>query len=219
MDANSSIEILGIRYECLQFEGNLWFSQKVLAQIFNVTKQNISLHVDDLTYGAADSISRVLEVAQWEGGRLIKRMVKHFDVKCAAEIALKGGRYEIHREFLRIALLFGVSIPELPIRPKKETEFTKLLLGLMGGIVDVKVQHRFDKFIVDYYLPEYLLVVEYDESHHALNSNRQQDLKRQNYISEKYGVSFVRVPQGEEISGLNAILKRLHAAWTCARPA
>lgn len=64
-----------------------------------------------------------------------------------------------------------------------------------------------DKYIVDFYIPQLELVIEYDEKHHK--KQIKDDKIRQEYIEEKLGVQFIRVNEGKELQGLNQVIKLL----------
>ncbi len=75
----------------------------------------------------------------------------------------------------------------------EDTFITKLTntLGAMG--IEVCRSHPFEGYRVDAYLPEYNLIVEYDEEFHESKLNRVEDKERENIIRDEHDVEFVRV--------------------------
>lgn len=91
--------------------------------------------------------------------------------------------------------------------PIKEREFGELLKKSLEGIVEVTTQYRVDKYIVDFYLPDVSLVIEFDEKHHK--KQLKEDQERQRFIEGELKVKFIRVKEDFELEGLNSILKHL----------
>ena len=207
MHQTLNITVFKTRVDCLICDSMLWFSQKSIATIFGSTKQNISLHATDLGYDGAVEVSKVFDIQQLEGNRLIRRDVVHYDIKVLAAMALRSRRYDIHESILEIATQYKVNIDQVPIRPKKERDFKELLIGALDGITQVLPQYRIGKYYADFYLPELNLVIEYDESHHSKPKYQESDKNRQKQIEQNHKVSFIRVRQNEEISALNRVLR------------
>jgi very-short-patch-repair endonuclease len=204
-----SLNLLGIECECLCADSSLWFTQKTLANIFGVSQQNISLHTTELTIPYAGQLSRRFTITQVEGARRIRRSIVHFDIRALAAIALRARRYDLHEEVLRVAASHKVSIAQVPIRSKREWEFADLLVGVLRGITPVLEQHTMGPYYADFFLPAFSLVVEYDEDHHSRPQQTARDVSRQEHIERTFGVSFIRIKQGDEIQGVNEILHRV----------
>ena len=51
-------------------------------------------------------------------------------------------------------------------------------------------QYRVEKYIIDWYIPELNIAIEFDEKHH--NKNIKQDNKRSLYIEKKIKCKFIR---------------------------
>ena len=61
----------------------VWLTQQQMKELFNSTKQNISLHINNIyKEGELDSRSTVKDylTVQKEGSRSIQRMVKHYNL-------------------------------------------------------------------------------------------------------------------------------------------
>lgn len=202
-----TITLHGSEFECISDDASLWFSQKTIAKIFGITKQNVSLYTTEIPQKDMVNLSKVFSVKQVEGARRIQRNVIHFNIQILSAIAIRSRRYELHKEILREASLQNVAFDEISIRSRREWEFGKLMLGALHGITPVKEQHRFGAYYADFYLPEFNLVVEYDELHHERPKQRDLDNTRQIDIQNGFGVSVLRVKQDHEIQGLNEVLK------------
>jgi len=91
------------------------------------------------------------------------------------------------------------------IDARKEIEFATLLLKVLHGITEIRTQVRVGKYILDFYLPEEDICVEYDEVYHKYQSFK--DNVRELVIRKfKPNIQFVRVKEGLEAEGLNQIL-------------
>jgi len=126
-----------------------------------------------------------------------------------AAIAIRSGRYDVHKETIRLASNHGIMMDEIPIVPRQERDFGDLLFGSLDGITTVLSQHRLGGYCVDFYLPALSLVVEFDERHHKSPAHAARDAARQGEIEIAHGVSFIRVEHGREVYGLNEVLKAI----------
>ena len=86
-----------------------------------------------------------------------------------------------------------------------EYEFGQLLSGLFSGIYDVIPQYIVGDYRVDFYIPDLNLVIEYDEEHHA--QQLLDDELRERFIKKEINCDFIRVEKGNEVEGLNQIIK------------
>jgi very-short-patch-repair endonuclease len=205
------VEILGNSYECVHANGTLWFTQKTLGRILGATKQNISLYTQELANDKSAQPSIQLAVSQIEGKRVITRDLAHFSIEILAAIALRSRRLDIYDEVTKVASAHDVTLAGVPVQPRKERDFGELLLGALLKITPVVEQQKFGTYYADFYLPEFSLVVEYDEPHH-LSPNRQRlDSARQSLIEDTYGVTFLRIGSNREIEGLNQVLRIVYA--------
>jgi hypothetical protein len=71
------------RVECRFAEETLWLSQALIAELFQTTPQNITLHLKALyTEGELEELATCKEYLQvrQEGGREVRRSVKHYNL-------------------------------------------------------------------------------------------------------------------------------------------
>lgn len=80
--------------------------------------------------------------------------------------------------------------------PRKEIRFAAELYAYLSvlGIV-METQKYVGTYRVDIYLPEYNLVIEYDENHHTHETINIDDVKRAQYLHETIGCTILRVPE------------------------
>ena len=202
-----AIEILGISHECVHAIGSLWFTQKTMGRILGTTKQNISLYTQELAHEKPVQPAIRLAVSQLEGKRIISRDLAHFRIEILAAIALRSRRLDIYDEVVKVASAHDISIEAVPVQTRMERAFGELLLGALHKITPVVEQQRFGVYYADFYLPEFFLVVEYDEPHHLFPRRQRLDSARQSLIEDVFGVTFLRVESYKEIEGLNRILR------------
>ena len=70
-----------------------------------------------------------------------------------------------------------------------------------SGLTIIK-QHKCLGYMIDFYLPEVKIAIEYDEEHHDYYRNRIKDIRRQYLIENELGCKFIRVKKGNEGSGM-----------------
>ncbi|NMB18431.1 MAG: DUF559 domain-containing protein [Erysipelothrix sp.] len=186
----------------------VWMTQKAIAALYQTTPQNITIHLKN--------ISRILDLLQdtkyyivqnKEGTRKVKRKVLHYNLDTIFNIAIRGQYFEEFNNLINFAQTNGVKKEFLVFVPIKERRFGEMLKKPLEGIVDIYDQYKVDKYIVDFYIPQLELVIEYDEKHHK--KQIKDDKIRQEYIEEKLGVQFIRVNEGKELQGLNQVIKLL----------
>lgn len=69
-------------------------------------------------------------------------------------------------------------------------------------------QHAIGPFIVDFFCPEQLLVVEIDGDVHAEKTQRTKDLQRERYL-RSLGLQIIRYTNHEVLNNLNGVLEHL----------
>lgn len=190
-------------------DNDLWFSHKSLSVLFGVTKQNISIHISDLIASGMQIDERKLLVAQREGARTITRRIKHFSFQIAHAIAMRSQRYEELNHLVDLAQVESLLKPSYKVAPIKERNFAALIIGALNGLEKVVPQYPVGPYIVDFFIPDSKIVVEYDEKHHEGPTHRKRDQKRQRFIEERLNARFVRISHDFEIEGLNAVLRQL----------
>lgn len=96
---------------------------------------------------------------------------------------------------------------------RHEFSFDSLLIDLIrngrkikeynkgNGLTIIK-QHKCLGYMIDFYLPEVNIAIEYDEEHHDYCRNMIEDIRRQYLIENELGCKFIRVKKGNEGSGM-----------------
>ncbi|WP_174615157.1 DUF559 domain-containing protein [Virgibacillus ihumii] len=184
----------------------VWMTQKAIADLYQTSTQNITLHIGNIIKFLEDqNSSRYYTVVKKEGARNIKRKILHYNLDIIYNIAIRGQYFEEFNRFMTFAKANRVNKNFITFVPIKEHKFCEMLKGSLKGIVDIYPQYRVNKYIVDFYIPQLELVIEYDEKHHV--KQIMDDETRQKFIEGKLGVQFIRVNEGEEFNGLNRVFK------------
>lgn len=101
---------------------------------------------------------------------------------------------------------------------RKEAIFYDMLVDFFPDLT-ILSQFPVNRYLIDFYLPEYNIAVEYDETHHKSDTQTDKDLARMKDIDsylknvsddEQASVTWVRVNEGEEVKGLRLVLDTLH---------
>ena len=93
---------------------------------------------------------------------------------------------------------------------RHEYHFGSLLKKSLNDICHFKNQYSVfsGKYRIDFYEPEFKLAIEYDEEGHFYNKKHiESDIIRQKEIEDYLHCTFIRVKKGEELQGLNKIIK------------
>ena len=77
------------------------------------------------------------------------------------------------------------------------------LLGLK-----FKRQFSIDKYIIDFYCPQFKIAIELDGNVHELEEVKEHDEERQKYL-ESYGINFIRVTNDEYLGNSNKAFDRI----------
>jgi very-short-patch-repair endonuclease len=80
-------------------------------------------------------------------------------------------------------------------------------MGSLSGIVEVIPHYRTHGYTLDFFIPELNTGIEYDEYRHEIPAIKSEDILRQNKLTELTGIKFIRIQQGNEIGGINEIIK------------
>lgn len=191
----------------VEAKGDLWFSQKTLAALFGVTKQNVQIHIRDLQEAGQPTSGAAYAIDQAEGARTVKRLIRHYPFEVAHAIAVRSQRFDQLGWLLDLVKGREIEKSTYRIAPIKERAFGELLLGALDGIVTVLPQHHLPPHFIDFFIPEWRLAIEYDERHHGSARRLRADAERQAALERALGARFVRVSVGREIEALNEILK------------
>lgn len=199
----------GMRFRAIISDGAFWISQRVLCLLLGITKANLSFHLRQFRFNDPQMTGELFHVEQTEGIRIVQRDILHYPLEVAQSVALSICKPEKIQPALEIARHNGLKTPNPFITLRKEYQFRELLLGALAGIVCVESQYSVSGYIVDFYIPEANLAIEYDERHHRCH--QAPDEARQSDIECLTGMSFIRVYEGGEIRAINAILKHIMA--------
>jgi very-short-patch-repair endonuclease/phage anti-repressor protein len=105
--------------------------------------------------------------------------------------------------YKELADILGVNVVQVK-RTRKELLFEIDLCEILSGITKIIPQYRVLNYMVDFYLPDINIVIEYDEASHKYYRNED---KRQSDIENYLQCQFIRVNAGQELIGLNKIYK------------
>ena len=105
------------------------------------------------------------------------------------------------------------------IQKRKEYYFKDLLSISLKGICLVVHQYAVGRHIVDFYIPDYQIIVEYDEAHHSKESSRLGDSDRERELMKILpGINLIRVTVDHEVEGLNQVLKYIPGIHDASAP-
>ncbi len=182
-----------------------WVTQAFAARILGVSVSTLNEHITSLRVSGTVNESE-LTLKSAEGRRLVSRKKKCIGITTLHAIAMKARRYDIANS-IRSSFPNDQLVATVVQRP--EMDFFSLL-QILSGIVDVLPQEKFGRYVVDFYLPQVRLAVEYDERRHRYRIDK--DLTRQSEIETKFQIAFERVQEGEEIAGLTRVTTRVFRA-------
>jgi len=77
-----------VRFE----DGDLWLTQKAIGELFNTTRNNITMHLQDIysSYELEEnSTSKNFLLVQQEGTREVKRIVKYYNLDAVISIGYR----------------------------------------------------------------------------------------------------------------------------------
>jgi hypothetical protein len=149
----------------------VWMTQKAIAELFQTTPQNITLHIKDLLLRLEKKVyTRCYRITRQEGSRIINRELTHYHLDVVINIAMKSHKFEEINRFLEYLTGKSITPTTLHVVPIKERNFEELLIGSLSGVVEIITQFRVSNYFVDFYLPKEKLVIEFDENHHKKRS-------------------------------------------------
>jgi hypothetical protein len=127
-----------IRLEVRVEDETVWLTQAQMAELFDATKQNISLHIINVySEGELDELSTVKDylTVRQEGQRMVKRHVLYYNLDVIISVgyrvkSLRGTRFrQWANNVLKQYMLHGYSI-------NKRFEYIEQRLGTVEGKVD-----------------------------------------------------------------------------------
>lgn len=77
-----------VRFE----DGDLWLTQKSISELFNTTRNNITMHINEVYNSyelAASSTSKKFLLFQNEGGREVKRNVQYYNLDMVISVGYR----------------------------------------------------------------------------------------------------------------------------------
>lgn len=158
-------------------------TQKAIAKLFQKGVNTINEHIKNvLTHLEEQNGLKYFTIAKKEGTRKIKRKILHYNLDVIFNIAIRGQYFAEFSKLINFAQTNGVNKDYLVFVPIKERKFGELLRNSLEGIVDIYKQYKMDKYMVDFYIPQLKLVIEYDEKHHLKQINEDEELKGLNQI-------------------------------------
>ena len=131
-----------IRLEVRVENDTVWLTQAQMAELFDATKQNISLHIINVySEGELDELSTVKDclTVRQEGQRMVKRHVLYYNLDVIISVgyrvkSLRGTRFrQWANNVLKQYMLHGYSI-------NKRFEYIEQRLGTVEGKVDLFVR-------------------------------------------------------------------------------
>jgi very-short-patch-repair endonuclease len=185
-----------------------WMTHKEIAELFGTTQQAVCLQAASLRSQVKEPFEQIVERRQFEGTRLVTRRRKCIDIQIVHAMAINSRKFQVAGLIRKWAEDNSIRLVALVV-PRLETKFGHLL-DCLSGICTVVPQQIFGKYLVDFYIPQIGLAVEYDEKHHRKLSKL--DKLRQDEIMTNHHVEFLRVREGEELTALRTIIDRLFHA-------
>lgn len=144
----------------------VWMTQKAIAELFQKGVNTINEHIKSILKSLKkENCLKYCTVEKHEGARKVKREILHYNLDVIFNIAIRGQYFEEFNKLMNFANKNGACMEFLVFIPIKEQQFGKMLKITLDGIVDIHTQFKVEKYIVDFYLPEIGLVIEYDEKH------------------------------------------------------
>lgn len=95
------------------------------------------------------------------------------------------------------------------VQPRKEIRFVAELTAYLGALgISIETQKYIGTYRVDVYIPEYNIVVEFDERDHTHITNEVKDVARQRTIEKQINCKFIRVSEDTMIGEALAIIHK-----------
>lgn len=160
------------------------------------------------------------EIYKTSFGRYSTGSWAHFQI--ALQYCLYLG---IEDTYNKIANYYNVPVKEMVITTiRHEIYFNNLLVDLVkncnilkdlfkGKGLTLIHQYKCLEYIIDFYLPEVNIAIEYDEEHHEYERNRIADIRRQYIIENELQCEVIRVKKGNEGSGIATIYSKIMSAY------
>lgn len=158
-DRNTSVEVKIA-------DETVWMTQKAMEELFQKGINTINEHIKNSLKSLGKNCLKYYTVEKYEGPRKVKRKTLHYNLDVIFNIAISGQYFGEFNNLINFGQTNGVKKDFLVFVPIKERRFVEMLNNSLKGIVDVYNQYKVDNYIVDFYIPQLELVIEYDEKHH-----------------------------------------------------
>lgn len=160
-----------------------------------------------------NKFSTTVTLGMMEGDRFVKRKRLIYNLQGIMFIIQSSQvKKELKEKFL-MKIQDKIGNKELiVITERKELSFVNDLEEFLSafnvkGIAQYKID---DKYRIDYYIPDLKIAIEYDESGHK-DYDREKERMREEYIKNKLGCKFIRVPDdNSDIKNIGIIAKELY---------
>lgn len=160
-----------------------------------------------------NKFSTTVTLGMMEGDRFVKRKRLIYNLQGIMFIIQSSQvKKELKEKFL-MKIQDKIGNKELiVITERKELSFVNDLEEFLSafnvkGIAQYKID---DKYRIDYYIPDLKIAIEYDESGHK-DYDREKERMREEYIKNKLGCKFIRVPDdNSDIKNIGIITKELY---------
>jgi very-short-patch-repair endonuclease len=94
------------------------------------------------------------------------------------------------------------------LRGKRRTDIEAIVEGVLKWLeVRYSFDHRFGRYYVDFYLPNYAIGLECDGAY--WHQNQQRDADRDAWLEDRYGLRIIRLPEAQIRAGIEGYLRRL----------
>ena len=191
----------GYELSLVNYNNNLWISQKEIGILLNKQHSCISKHIKDISKSVF--INKIKLPSKCSDNKIYN--IFFCDLELFFNIATKVRNPEIVKEIIDKLNNIDNLHPIVFRLPTKEYYFKELLEKSFKDICDFIHQYKLGNYIIDFYFPDIKLAVEYDEDGHKYYKN---DDIRQREIMKNTLVNYViRIKEGKELEGLNNILK------------
>jgi len=191
-------------------ESDLWMSQKSIADFFDTSVPNTNIHISNISeYLNISNCTKAISITQNEGAREITREIQHYNFEVIHAVGIISNRFDEINTLVDLAIHFNILKASYRIIPVKERDFWEILSSLLRDITKIIPQYKIMEYLIDFYIPEYDLAIEYDEKHHDKPPNVLKDAERQSKIENEMDIKFIRVPEGMELTGLNEVMKHI----------
>ena len=97
------------------------------------------------------------------------------------------------------------------LKDRYEDEFYEMVTSIIPNLY-IERQYYVGKYRVDFYIPTYNIILEYDEEQHDTETNKKRDKERMDYIKNifknnlKSYVKVIRIKKGKELDGIRLLL-------------